>query len=83
MFGWFLFVALTVNDIRFLNVNASLTDKIIVCALLFCFQVISFPIYTAYVNLISNSALDLYDFFVSLSHFFVPLRETLRLFSIL
>lgn len=38
LIGWILFVALTITDIQFLSQHASLVDKIIVSALLFCFQ---------------------------------------------
>lgn len=39
VFGWLLFLGLTINDIRFLNLHASITDKIIVGLLLVCFQI--------------------------------------------
>lgn len=38
LFGWFLFIALTINDIAFLKMHASLVDKVIVGILLVCFQ---------------------------------------------
>lgn len=38
LFGCVLFLCLTVTDITFLNMHAGLTDKVIVGALLVCFQ---------------------------------------------
>lgn len=38
IFGLFLFVVLTFDDITFLNKHASMTDMVIVGALLICFQ---------------------------------------------
>uniref|UniRef100_A0A1B0CSH2 Progestin and adipoQ receptor family member 3 n=1 Tax=Lutzomyia longipalpis TaxID=7200 RepID=A0A1B0CSH2_LUTLO len=38
IFGWFLFLGLSFVDITFLNIHATSYDKIVVCALLICFQ---------------------------------------------
>ncbi|XP_037050987.1 progestin and adipoQ receptor family member 3 isoform X2 [Bradysia coprophila] len=38
VFGWLLFVGLTINDINFLSTHASFIDKIMVGTLLICFQ---------------------------------------------
>lgn len=43
IFGLFMFFALTINDINYLNSNASLIDKVIVSAVLVCFQVTALP----------------------------------------
>lgn len=39
VFGLFLFIALSVNDIAFLKIHAHFVDKLIVGALLVCFQI--------------------------------------------
>lgn len=39
IFGLFLFIALSVNDIAFLKIHAHFVDKLIVGALLVCFQI--------------------------------------------
>ncbi|XP_055590252.1 progestin and adipoQ receptor family member 3 isoform X2 [Uranotaenia lowii] len=39
VFGWFLFIGLTYSDIVLLQIHASMVDKLIVGALLVCFQV--------------------------------------------
>lgn len=38
VFGLFLFIALTIHDVAFLNVHAHFVDKVIVGILLLCFQ---------------------------------------------
>ncbi|XP_077287526.1 progestin and adipoQ receptor family member 3 [Arctopsyche grandis] len=39
VFGWFLFLGLTINDLMLLNIHASFIDKVVVGVLLSCFQV--------------------------------------------
>lgn len=39
IFGLFLFIALSINDIAFLKIHAHFVDKLIVGALLVCFQI--------------------------------------------
>lgn len=41
VFGWMLFLGLTLYDLFLLNIHASFTDKFIVGMLLACFQVSS------------------------------------------
>jgi predicted membrane channel-forming protein YqfA (hemolysin III family) len=38
VFGWFLFIGLAYTDIELLRIHASMVDKIIIGALLVCFQ---------------------------------------------
>lgn len=71
LFGWFLFVGLTIADIQFLSAHASFIDKIIVGAILVCFQA-CLLLSSIYHTFSCRSAKD-YDCFLSYDLFGIAL----------
>lgn len=86
IFGWMLFLGLTLYDLFLLNIHASFTDKFIVGVLLMCFQVCFFCIsyHSCYTSKCPPTKVmswrtfvlfaGLHDFVSSLSHVFLQVR---------
>lgn len=77
IFGLALFVALTIQDLIFLRIHASISDKLIVGAVLICFQVLESFVIRYQIFFTSFSISDMYVFVIPLSHLQLSFRKRL------
>lgn len=66
LFGFFLVVGLTINDLVIINIHATVTDKVVAAILLSCFMVSLYPNYYTrfYPQLRMRYLLDYYTVFL-------------------